>query len=82
MVWLAELGAAAKTLNPNGCAIALRHPLGCSRDRIMTTLLHHIRDQGIRYGPQTRCGVRPTPPSSSCSGDVAGYLMPVLLTSG
>jgi acetyl-CoA acyltransferase len=55
LAWLAELGADAKTVNPNGGAIALGHPLGGSGARIMTTLVHHMRDAGIRYGLQTMC---------------------------
>jgi len=55
LAWLAELGADAKALNPNGGAIALGHPLGGSGARIMTTLVHHMRDNGIRYGLQTMC---------------------------
>jgi len=42
-------------LNPNGGAIALGHPLGGSGARIMTTMLYHMRDKGIRYGLQTMC---------------------------
>jgi acetyl-CoA acyltransferase len=53
LAWLA--GADEKKLNPNGGAIALGHPLGGSGARIMTTLLYHMRDKGIRYGPQTMC---------------------------
>jgi acetyl-CoA acyltransferase len=55
LAWLADLGADAKSLNPNGGAIALGHPLGGSGARIMTTLVHHMRDNGIRYGLQTMC---------------------------
>jgi len=55
LAWLAELGAEDKTLNPNGGAIALGHPLGGSGARLMTTLVHHMRDNGIRYGLQTMC---------------------------
>jgi acetyl-CoA acyltransferase len=55
LAWLAEIGADAKALNPNGGAIALGHPLGASGARIMTTLIHHMRDNGIRYGLQTMC---------------------------
>jgi acetyl-CoA acyltransferase len=55
MAWLAEIGADAKKLNPNGGAIALGHPLGGSGARIMTTMLHHMRANGIRYGLQTMC---------------------------
>ena len=52
---LAEIGADAKALNTNGGAIALGHPLGASGARLMTTLVHHMRDNGIRYGLQTMC---------------------------
>jgi acetyl-CoA acyltransferase len=55
LAWLAEIGADAKALNPNGGAIALGHPLGASGARLMTTLVHHMRDNGIRYGLQTMC---------------------------
>ena len=55
LAWLADTGADAKAVNPNGGAIALGHPLGGSGARIMTTLVHHMRDNGIRYGLQTMC---------------------------
>ncbi|MFC4946035.1 thiolase family protein [Pseudonocardia sp. GCM10023141] len=55
LAWLAELAADPKALNPNGGAIALGHPLGGSGARLMTTLVHQMRDNGIRYGLQTMC---------------------------
>jgi acetyl-CoA acyltransferase len=55
LAWLKDIGADEENLNPNGGAIALGHPLGGSGARIMTTLLHHMRDKGIRYGLQTMC---------------------------
>jgi len=55
LAWLAETGADPARLNPNGGAIALGHPLGGSGARLMTTLVHHLRDQGLRYGLQTMC---------------------------
>jgi acetyl-CoA acyltransferase len=55
LAWLAETGADPEALNPNGGAIALGHPLGGSGARLMTTLVHHMRDAGIRYGLQTMC---------------------------
>ena len=55
LAWLKDLGADEKALNPNGGAIALGHPLGGSGARLMTTLVHHMRDNGIRYGLQTMC---------------------------
>ncbi|HME48942.1 thiolase family protein [Mycobacterium sp.] len=55
LAWLRDIGADEKNLNPNGGAIALGHPLGGSGARIMTTMVHHMRDKGIRYGLQTMC---------------------------
>ncbi|CAJ1498608.1 thiolase family protein [[Mycobacterium] holstebronense] len=55
MAWLAETGADAKRLNPLGGAIALGHPLGASGAVLMTRMIHHMRDNGIRYGLQTMC---------------------------
>jgi len=55
LAWLAETEADPARLNPRGGAIALGHPLGGSGARIMTTMLHHMRDNGIRYGLQTMC---------------------------
>ena len=55
LAWLAEIGADDKALNPVGGAIALGHPLGGSGARIMTTMVHHMRDNGIRYGLQSMC---------------------------
>jgi acetyl-CoA acyltransferase len=55
LAWLADIGADPAKLNPNGGAIALGHPLGGSGARLMTTLLNHMRDNGIRYGLQTMC---------------------------
>ena len=45
-----ELGLDEETLNVNGGAIALGHPLGCSGARILITLLHEMRKRGTRYG--------------------------------
>ncbi len=55
LAWLKDIGADDKTVNPNGGAIALGHPLGGSGARLMTTLVHHMRDNGIKYGLQTMC---------------------------
>jgi acetyl-CoA acyltransferase len=55
MAWLAETGADAGRLNPQGGAIALGHPLGGSGARIMTTLVHRMQATGTRYGLQTMC---------------------------
>jgi acetyl-CoA acyltransferase len=55
MAWLAETGADDALLNPAGGAIALGHPLGGSGARLMTTLVHRMRNLDIRYGLQTMC---------------------------
>ncbi|MFI1485371.1 thiolase family protein [Streptomyces sp. NPDC020747] len=55
LAWLAETGADPERLNPLGGAIALGHPLGASGAILMTRLIHHMRDQSVRYGLQTMC---------------------------
>ncbi|WP_193072501.1 thiolase family protein [Brevibacterium sp. FME37] len=55
LAWLQETGADINRLNPNGGAIALGHPLGGSGARLMTTMIHHMQQQGIRYGLQSMC---------------------------
>ena len=53
--WYQEIGADRALTNPNGGAIALGHPLGASGARLMTTMLHHMRRNNIKYGLQTMC---------------------------
>jgi acetyl-CoA acyltransferase len=53
--WYAETGADPALTNARGGAIALGHPLGASGARLMTTLVHRMRQDGIRYGLQTMC---------------------------
>jgi acetyl-CoA acyltransferase len=55
LAWLAETGADPARLNPRGGAIALGHPLGASGARLMTTMMHHMRQTNTRYGLQTMC---------------------------
>ena len=55
LAWLAETGADPRQLNPLGGAIALGHPLGASGAVLMTRMIHHMRENGIRYGLQTMC---------------------------
>ena len=55
LAWQSDTGVARDRLNPLGGAIALGHPLGCSGARLATTLLHHLRRTGSRYGLQTMC---------------------------
>lgn len=55
LAWLADTGADESKLNPLGGAIALGHPLGASGGVLMTRMIHHMRDNGIRFGLQTMC---------------------------
>jgi acetyl-CoA acyltransferase len=55
LAWLSETGADPARLNPLGGAIAIGHPLGGSGAILMTRLVHHMRDNGIRYGLQSMC---------------------------
>lgn len=55
LIWAEETGADFNKLNPNGGAIALGHPLGCSGARILTTLLHELERIEGRFGLMTVC---------------------------
>jgi len=55
LAWQAEFGVRDEVLNPVGGAISVGHPLGASGAILMTRLLHHMKDNGIRYGLQTMC---------------------------
>jgi acetyl-CoA C-acetyltransferase len=52
---LKELGLAAEKVNVHGGAVALGHPIGCSGARILTTLVHAMRDRGARLGLAALC---------------------------
>ena len=55
LAWNRELGADPAKVNPNGGAIALGHPIGCTGARLMTSLLHELERTGGRFGLQTMC---------------------------
>jgi acetyl-CoA acetyltransferase family protein len=55
LAWEKELRPDMATVNPNGGAIALGHPLGASGTRLLTTLLHELERTDGRYGLQTMC---------------------------
>ena len=55
LAWQAEIGADLDRVNPNGGAIALGHPLGASGAVLMTRMISHMRERGLRYGLQTMC---------------------------
>ena len=50
-----ELGLDPQTVNVNGGAIALGHPLGCSGARILTTLVHELSRREGRFGLASMC---------------------------
>lgn len=55
LAWERELHPDMARVNPNGGAIAIGHPTGCSGARIMATLLNELERTGGRYGLQTMC---------------------------
>jgi acetyl-CoA acyltransferase len=55
LAWQQELKAEFDTVNVNGGAIALGHPLGASGTRLMATLLCELERADGRYGLQTMC---------------------------
>ena len=55
IAWLREVHAAPGRTNVLGGAIALGHPLGATGTRLMTTMIHHLRRTGGRYGLQVMC---------------------------
>ena len=50
-----ELNLQESTINPNGGAIALGHPLGCTGARLVTTLVHEMVKTKVRRGLATLC---------------------------
>jgi acetyl-CoA C-acetyltransferase len=52
---LAELPFDPTIVNPDGGAIALGHPIGCTGARITVTLLHGLAARGGRLGVATLC---------------------------
>lgn len=55
LAWMAELGIDPERVNPNGGAVALGHPLGCSGARMLTTLVNELERVGGRFGLQVTC---------------------------
>lgn len=50
-----ELGLDLDRVNVRGGAIALGHPIGASGAKILTTLLHAMRDRDVEQGMATLC---------------------------
>ena len=55
MAWQKETGYPLEQININGGAISLGHPLGATGARLMTTLIHSMKRDNIKYGLQTMC---------------------------
>ncbi len=50
-----ELGWDWDRVNVNGGAVALGHPIGASGTRILVTLIHALKDRGLKTGMATLC---------------------------
>ena len=42
-------------VNPNGGAIAIGHPLGCSGNRLVLKCANYLKSNGYRYGVVSLC---------------------------
>ena len=52
---LADQGWDWSKVNVHGGAVALGHPVGASGARVLVTLLHALRDRGLRRGVASLC---------------------------
>jgi acetyl-CoA acyltransferase len=50
-----QAGLDASRVNPNGGAIALGHPLGCTGAKLTATLIRDLQRKDARYGMVTMC---------------------------
>src|SRR5882672_3830365 len=50
-----EAGLDLKKINPNGGAVALGHPLGCTGAKLTATILRELKRRNGRYGIVTMC---------------------------
>jgi len=55
LAWAKEVGADMVTVNPNGGAIALGHPLGATGCVLLTKALYELQRIDGRYGLVTMC---------------------------
>ena len=55
LAWQRELSPDPETVNPNGGAIALGHPVGCTGARLITTALHELERIDGSVGLVTMC---------------------------
>jgi len=50
-----EAGLDPNKINPNGGAVALGHPLGCTGAKLTATILRELKRRNSRYGIVTMC---------------------------
>ncbi len=50
-----QAGLDASRVNPNGGAIALGHPLGCTGAKLTATIIRELQRRSARYGMVTMC---------------------------
>jgi acetyl-CoA acyltransferase len=50
-----EAGLNLDTLNVNGGAVALGHPLGCTGAKLTATILREMKRRNTKYGMVTMC---------------------------
>jgi acetyl-CoA C-acetyltransferase len=55
LAWMKECGPNPERVNPNGGAIALGHPTGCTGARLITTALHELERSGRRRALIAMC---------------------------
>jgi acetyl-CoA C-acetyltransferase len=55
LAWQRELKADLDSVNVNGGAMSLGHPIGASGTRLMASLVNEMRRRGSRFGLQTMC---------------------------
>jgi acetyl-CoA C-acetyltransferase len=55
LAWEKACGPNPERVNPNGGAIAIGHPTGCTGARLLTTALHELERTGGRYGLISMC---------------------------
>jgi acetyl-CoA C-acetyltransferase len=55
LAWMKDVKPVEDRVNPNGGAIAIGHPTGCTGARLITTALHELERTGGRYGLISMC---------------------------
>ena len=55
LAWARELSPDMEKVNPNGGAIALGHPVGCTGARLITTALHELERTDTDTALVTMC---------------------------